>query len=172
MRIIKTLLLVIAVALASASCSTSKKAGGELDVTQLEVAQTIRTLLKSGNYTVMVGTMRPLSGPTMSVTQGRKIILRDGVLSCALPYAGSAMFAGYGASGYKAMDFTGKIADYKVEFPKENKARVSFKVNNGDDEYKFHLEVFMNGKTTIDVIPRGRDAISYSGMFHSNDILN
>ena len=172
MRMIKTLLLVTAMALVFASCNTNKQANGELNIAQLEAAQTIRTLLKNGEFTVMVGSMRPLSGPTVSVSQGRKIILRDGMITCALPYAGSAMFAGYGASGYKAMDFVGQITDYKVEFPKENKARVSFKVNNGDDDYKFHIEVFMNGKTTIDVIPRGRDAVSYSGMFHSNNILN
>ena len=29
----------------------------------------------------------------------------------------------------------------------------------------------MNGKATIDVDPRGRDAISYSGMLHGLDIL-
>ena len=46
-----------------------------------------------------------------------------------------------------------------------------FRVDNGDDNYRFHVEVFMNGKTTIDVDPRGRDAISYSGMIHSLDIL-
>ena len=172
MKIFKTLLFVAVTALTMASCSTGKKAGGELDVAKLEAAQTIRTLLKNGEFTVMAGSMRPLSGPTVSVAQGRKIIVRDGMITCALPYAGSAMFAGYGASGYKAMDFTAPITGYNVEFPKQDRARVTFDVNNGDDSYKFHIEVFMNGKTTIDVMPRGRDAVSYSGMLHSNDILN
>ena len=79
---------------------------------------------------------------------------------------------GYGASGYKALNFSSAILDYKVEYPKPDRARVTFRVDNGDDNYRFHVEVFMNGKTTIDVDPRGRDAISYSGMFHGLDILN
>ena len=78
---------------------------------------------------------------------------------------------GYGASGYKALNFSSAILDYKVTYPKEDRAQITFRVDNGDDNYRFHVEVFMNGKATIDVDPRGRDAISYSGMLHGLDIL-
>ena len=115
--------------------------------------------------------MRPMSAPTMSVTQGQKMIVRESKVTCNLPYAGSGQNVGYGASGYKALNFSSNILDYKVEYPKEDRARVTFRVDNGDDNYRFHVEVFMNGKTTIDVDPRGRDAISYSGMIHGLEIL-
>ena len=120
---------------------------------------------------VMVGSMRPLSSSTMSVSLGQKMIVRDGTVSCYLPYIGSGQNVGYGASGYKALNFSSPILDYKVEYPKEDRARVTFRVDNGDDHYRFHVEVFMNGKTTIDVEPRGRDAISYSGMMHGLEML-
>ena len=134
-------------------------------------AQAVKALLEQQQYVVMVGSMRPLSAPTMSVSQGQKMIIRDGVVTCYLPYAGSGQNVGYGASGYKALNFSGPMRDYKVEYPKEDRARVTFRVDNGDDHYIFHVEVFMNGKTTIDVDPRGRDAISYSGMLHGLDVL-
>ena len=134
-------------------------------------AEAIKALIESRQFVVMVGSMRPLTAPTTPVSQGHKMIIRDGMVTCYLPYAGSGQNVGYGASGYKAMNFSSAILDYKVEYPKADRARVTFKVENGDDSYRFHVEVFMNGKTTIDVDPRGRDAISYSGMIHGLDIL-
>ena len=147
------------------ACSTGNKA---IDQQQ---ANSIKALLESGQYVVMVGSMRPLTAPTVSVSQGQKMIVRDGMVTCYLPYAGSGQNVGYGASGYKAMNFTSPLLDYKVEYPKADRARVTFRVDNGDDNYRFHVEVFMNGKTTIDVDPRGRDAISYRGMIHGLEML-
>lgn len=161
----KVLLLISIFALALVSCKTGDK------VVDAQRAEAVKSLLESQQYVVMVGSMRPLSAPTMSVSQGHKMIVRDGMVSCYMPYAGSGQNVGYGTSGYKALNFTSKILDYKVEYPKADRARVTFKVENGDDSYRFHVEVFMNGKTTIDVDPRGRDGISYSGMLHGLEIL-
>lgn len=147
------------------SCNTNK------EVVDPARAQAIKSLLESRQYVVMVGSMRPMSAPTISVSQGQKMIVREGTVSCYLPYVGSGQNVGYGASGYKALNFSAPILDYKVEYPKSDRAQVTFKVDNGDDHYMFHVEVFMNGKTTIDVEPRGRDAVSYSGMIHGMDLL-
>lgn len=147
------------------ACGTGNK------VVDVQRAEAIKALLESGEFVVMVGSMRPLTAPTMSVSQGQKMIVRDGQVTCYLPYVGSGQNVGYGASGYKALNFSSALLDYKVEYPKSDRAQVTFKVDNGDDHYLFHIEVFMNGKTTIDVDPRGRDAISYSGMIHGLDAL-
>lgn len=162
----KILLLTLTVlAMALMACSSGK------NVVDPARAQAIKALLEQRQYVVMVGSMRPLSAPTMSVSQGQKMIVRDGTVTCYLPYAGSGQNVGYGASGYKALNFSGSMLDYKVEYPKADRARVTFRVDNGEDHYRFHLEVFFNGKTTIDVDPRGRDAISYSGMIHGMEVL-
>ena len=162
----KILLLTLTVlAMALMACSSGK------NVVDPARAQAIKALLEQRQYVVMVGSMRPLSAPTMSVSQGQKMIVRDGTVTCYLPYVGSGQNVGYGASGYKALNFSGPMLDYKVEYPKADCARVTFRVDNGEDHYRFHLEVFFNGKTTIDVDPRGRDAISYSGMIHGMEVL-
>ncbi len=160
-----TWFVMMALAVLLMACGSSKQ------VVDPARAQAIKALLEQQQYVVMVGSMRPLSAPTMSVSQGQKMIVRDGTVTCYLPYAGSGQNVGYGASGYKALNFSSPISDYKVEYPKDDRARISFVVNNGDDHYRFHVEVFFNGKTTIDVDPRGRDAISYSGMLHGLDAL-
>lgn len=147
------------------ACSSSK------NTVDPQRAQAVKELLESQQFVVMVGSMRPLSAPTISVSQGQKMIVRDGMVTCYLPYVGSGQNVGYGASGYKALNFSSALIDYKVEYPKSDRARVTFSVDNGDDHYRFHVEVFMNGKTTIDVYPRGRDAISYSGAFHGLNVL-
>lgn len=152
-------------AIALMACNTSKNA---IDPQQ---AAAVKSLLEQQQYFVMVGSMRPLSAPTMSVSQGQKMIVRNGTVTCYLPYVGSGQNVGYGASGFKALNFSAPMLDYKVEYPKPDRARITFKVDNGDDNYRFHVEVFMNGKTTIDVEPRGRDAVSYSGMLHGLEML-
>jgi hypothetical protein len=161
----KKILLLAVMALVMISCSTSKQA--TVDPAQ---AEAIKALLEQQRYFVMVGSMRPLSAPTMSVSQGHKMIIRDGTVSCYLPYVGSGQNVSYGSS-FKAMNFTAPVLDYKVEYPKADRARITFRVDNGDDHYRFHVEVFMNGKTTIDVEPRARDAVSYSGMLHGLEML-
>ena len=161
----KISLLSLMMLLLLAACNTSNK------VVDAQRAEAIKALLESQQYVVMVGSMRPLTAPTTPVSQGHKMIVRDGMVTCYLPYAGTGQNVGYGASGYKAMNFTSAILDYKVEYPKSDRARITFRVDNGDDNYRFHVEVFMNGKTTIDVDPRGRDAVSYSGMIHGTEIL-
>jgi len=161
----KKVLFLVVMAFALMACNTSKNA---IDPQQ---AAAVKSLLEQQQYFVMVGSMRPLSAPTMSVSQGQKMIVRNGTVTCYLPYAGSGQNVGYGASGFKALNFSAPMLDYKVEYPKPDRARITFKVDNGDDNYRFHVEVFMNGKTTIDVEPRGRDAVSYSGMLHGLEML-
>ena len=161
----KALLFSTIVLMLMTACGSGNK------VIDQQRADAIKSLIESRQFIVMVGSMRPLSAPTTPVSQGHKMIIRDGMVTCYLPYAGSGQNVGYGASGYKAMNFSSALLDYKVEYPKPDRARITFRVDNGDDNYRFHVEVFMNGKTTIDVDPRGRDAISYSGMLHGLDIL-
>lgn len=161
----KALLFSTIVLMLMTACGSGNK------VIDQQRADAIKSLIESRQFVVMVGSMRPLSAPTTPVSQGHKMIIRDGMVTCYLPYAGSGQNVGYGASGYKAMNFSSALLDYKVEYPKPDRARITFRVDNGDDNYRFHVEVFMNGKTTIDVDPRGRDAISYSGMIHSLDLL-
>lgn len=161
----RKVLFITLMTLLMAACSTGNKVVDE------QRAQAIKSLLESRQFVVMVGSMRPLTAPTISVSQGQKMIVRDGMVTCYLPYVGSGQNVGYGASGYKALNFSSALLDYKVEYPKADRARITFRVDNGDDNYRFHVEVFMNGKTTIDVDPRGRDAVSYSGMIHRLDVL-
>ena len=161
----KKYLFFIALAIVFMACSTNKNAVDPVRV------NAVKSLLEQGQYVVMVGSMRPLSAPTVTVSQGQKMIVRDGIVTCYLPYAGSGQNVGYGASGYKALNFSSPIVDYKVNYPKDDRAIVTFIVNNGDDHYRFHVEVFMSGKTTIDVTPQGRDAVSFSGMLHGLETL-
>ena len=102
----------IALAIMFMACSTNKNA---VDPARVSA---IKAILEQQEYVVMVGSMRPLTAPTVSVSQGQKMIVRNGTVTCNLPYAGSGQNVGYGASGYKALNFSSPILDYKVEYPK------------------------------------------------------
>ena len=101
----RVLFLLSILMLMLAACNTSNKVVDE------QRTEAIKSLLESRQFVVMVGSMRPLTAPTTPVSQGHKMILRDGMVTCYLPYAGSGQNVGYGASGYKAMNFSSAILD-------------------------------------------------------------
>ncbi len=93
----KKVLLLFSLVLLLVACGTGNK------VVDQQRAEAIKSILEARQFVVMVGSMRPLTAPTMSVTQGQKMIVRDGMVTCYLPYVGSGQNVGYGASGYLSL---------------------------------------------------------------------
>ena len=75
----RKVLFITLMTLLMAACSTGNKVVDE------QRAQAIKSLLESRQFVVMVGSMRPLTAPTISVSQGQKMIVRDGMVTCYLP---------------------------------------------------------------------------------------
>lgn len=99
----------------------------------------------------------------MSVTLTADFNIRvkgDSVVSY-LPYFGRAYNVPYG--GGKTLNFSGVTQDYKITQPKRDKMHMEFSVKNEEDMYKFYIDVFDNGKASINVMPQQRERISFNG---------
>ena len=53
-----------------------------------------------------------------------------------------------------------------AEWDKDGRMNIEIKVNNREDRYAYHLEVYDNGHAYIDVSADERDRIGFAGMMN------
>ena len=105
--------------------------------------------------------MKPLGGMARHVSSTFELKVNGDEVDSYLPYVGEAYRLPYG--GGKGLNFKGKIENYSITYPTSNRSHIEFTVTNDEDSYFFRIDVFNNGKSVIDIIPRDRDAISFDG---------
>ncbi len=156
-KITFTLLLLVTVLLTS--CGT----GSGLTKAEREAAVTrqVQEGLDTRHYTIAVDWMKPLGGMSRHVSSNYELKVNGDQVDCYLPYVGEAYRLPYG--GGKGLNFKGDIEDYSINYPTSNRSHIEFRVNNGEDVYRFRIDVFNNGKSIIDIIAQDRDAISFDG---------
>jgi len=128
---------------------------------QAEQARKIKTALDERRYKIDIRMMYPRHGPSKSVASNWSLEVRGDTLVSYLPYIGRAYNIPYG--GGKGMNFTALIGSYTEEEGRKGERLITMSVDNEEDQFVYRLEVFSDGQATIDVQPREREAISYSG---------
>lgn len=153
------LALILLLGVMATSCGT----GNGLTKAEREAAVTRQVLegLDTRHYTIAVDWMKPLGGMSRHVSSNYELKVNGDQLDCYLPYVGEAYRLPYG--GGKGLNFKADIEDYSISFPTSNRAHIEFTVNNGEDIYRFRIDVFNNGRSIIDIIAQDRDAISFDG---------
>ncbi len=158
----KILLFVIAIsALTFSGCASLKMTPEEKAATEAKIQEN----LDNRTYCIDVDQVLPRRGGTRHVTNYSLTVDGDKLIS-HLPYFGQAWNLPYG--GGKGMSFESKISDYIESYPKPDRRQITLATNNGEDSFVFVIEVFNNGKSTIDVRSRNREPISYYGITSTN----
>lgn len=152
-------MLMIVVAAMLSSCGTGN------GLTKAEkaalVTRQVQECLDTRHYTIAVDWMKPLGGMARHVSSTFELKVNGDEVDSYLPYVGEAYRLPYG--GGKGLNFKGKIENYSITYPTSNRSHIEFTVTNDEDSYFFRIDVFNNGKSVIDIIPRDRDAISFDG---------
>jgi len=141
------------------SCGTGDKVARA--ERQAAVARQVTDAIMNRDFTVSIMWMKPLYGQPRQVSYGYELTVQDTTVVSYLPYMGEVYHVPYG--GGKGLNFTGVTHDYTVQQVSDNMARILFTVTNDEDTYQYQVEVFSNGKATIDVFARERNSISYDG---------
>ena len=151
--------LILLLGVMATSCGT----GIGLTKAEREAAVTrqVQEGLDTRHYTIAVDWMKPLGGMSRHVSSNYELKVNGDQVDCYLPYVGEAYRLPYG--GGKGLNFKGDIEDYSINYPTSNRAHIEFTVNNGEDIYRFRIDVFNNGRSIIDIIAQDRDAISFDG---------
>ena len=155
----KHLLTMMALTLAMVSCSTLTSAQRAEREAKMEKA--VAKALAERCYTVDVNMMYPKSGRAQNVSSDYSLEVRGDSLVSYLPYFGRAYNVPFG--GGKGLNFAAPIKSYHSEKGKKGNTRVEIQVDNTEDYFTYSLDIFPNGSTTIDVVARERESITFSG---------
>ncbi|MBQ9216151.1 MAG: DUF4251 domain-containing protein [Prevotella sp.] len=121
----------------------------------------VKAALAERNYKINVDRMYPMKGGSKSVSYGYSVEVRNDSLISYLPYFGRAYNVPYG--GGKGLNFSERIGSYHEVVMKNGKCHIEIGVSNEEDTYLYTIDVYDNGNSSIDVQPRQRERISYSG---------
>jgi hypothetical protein len=146
--------------LALVACSTLTPE--EKEARKVARAQAVEKALADRHYSIDVQMMYPQRGPAKNISGNYSLEVKGDTLVSYLPYFGRAFQVPYG--GGKGLDFIAVIGEYSAVKDAKGQTLVTIKVTNEEDTYLYQLGIFDNGSTTIDVQPKQREPISFSGM--------
>lgn len=126
-----------------------------------EQAKKVTEALNTRRYTINVDRMQPLRGSTKNLSFGYSVEVRNDTLFSYLPYFGRAYTVPYG--GGKALNFEAPISHYQEQQGRNGLRRIEIGVVNEEDTYLYTIEVFDNGRSSIDVNARERERIAFTG---------
>jgi hypothetical protein len=156
----KVLVSMMAVCLAVvvlSGCATSEERAAQ----KAEHARKVQAALNQKDFKISVDRMYPMRGSSKNVSYGYLVGVRNDSLFSHLPYFGRAFSVPYG--GGKGLNFEERIGSYKEYQKKNGKRYIEIEVKNEEDSYLYTIEVFDDGKSSVDVQARQRERISYSG---------
>lgn len=124
-------------------------------------AAKVQTALAERQFKLSINRMYPLRGGTRQLSFGYSIEVRNDSLISYLPFFGRAYSVPYG--GGKALNFSERIGSYQETLMADGLHHIEIGVKNEEDTYVYFLDVYDNGKATVDVQSYERDRISFSG---------
>lgn len=154
MRIIFSLLLVMAISIPTLSAQ-SRKEKKELK------RQAVEKLITSGKYKIDVNRALPARGRSISLTSLYSLEIRNDSVISYLPYFGRGYSIPYG--GGNGLNFKAPITGYSLEQDKKGTARIKFSARSPEDKFDFNVSVYSNGSSSIFVNMQNRQSISFSG---------
>ncbi len=153
-RIIFSLLLIIAISIPTLSAQT-KKEKKELK------KQAVEKLITSGKYKIDVNRVLPARGRSVMLTSLYSVEIRNDSIISHLPYYGRAYSIPYG--GGEGLNFKAPLTDYKLDWDKKGTAKIKFTARSTEDKFDFDIDIFSNGSSTIFVNMQNRQSINFQG---------
>ena len=141
------------------SCSTMTKA--EREARKAEWAEHVAKALDDRHYKIGINMMHTRRIGSKAVASDWSLEVKGDTLVSYLPYFGVAYEAAYGSS--TGLNFTAPIKSYEDSGFNKGKRTIRLRTNSDEDVIDYQIEVMDNGSASIDVTPRKREGISYSG---------
>ena len=152
-----SMMMALVAAVLLGGCATSAERAAQ----KAEQVKKVAAALNERQYKIAIARMYPMKGPSKAVSYGYSVEVKNDSLFSYLPYFGRAYNVPYG--GGKGLNFSAPIESYQEGMGKNGKRHIEIKLTNEEDTYLYTLEVFDNGSSTVSVMSRQREQISYSG---------
>ena len=147
-----------------AGCTATQNLSPEKAKQQAQTTHRVNEGLEKRQYTIDVNHVYPQRMQAKALTYGYYIKVSGDSIYSYLPYFGRAYRVPYG--GGKGLDFVEKITDYATSKGKNGRTNIDIKVDNSEDRYTYHIEVYDNGRAFLDVSSDERDRIGFAGMMN------
>ncbi len=152
-------IILVFLALSLSACSTQNQVKSEKDHALI---QQVNEKVQAKDFAIEVNAANPMRGKTIFLSSGYDLIIRNDSAIAYLPYYGRAYSVPYGGDG--GIKFQEKMKEYSAT-PKKNDGEwsVKFKIDVPGYNYMISMDIFSNGKSTINVNSDQRESISFSG---------
>ena len=163
----KLILYLLPLVMLFVACATTEEARQRKAVQRALVAQRIDQQIKDMRFRIYVDMMHPTGYPVRHLTSNYYFEVKGDTVISYLPYMGRAYNVPYG--GGKALNFEGKLLGSKVRKERDDRYLMVLDVSSEEDQYRYVIDTFDNGSSTIYVYARERESISFSGKMETED---
>jgi hypothetical protein len=157
----KKLFLYALAALLLAACATSRLTPQERAAKAAEQADRVAEAIANRHFTIALDYVMPQRGASRRISYGYELTVHGDSIDSYLPYFGRAYRVPYG--GGKALNFKAVANSYRSTRVKRDLTRIEIAIRNEEDDYLYIIDVFDNGKATLEVQARERERIGFSG---------
>lgn len=121
----------------------------------------VKELIDQRQFSIEVDRALPMTGRAVNLTSSYSLEVRGDSVISYLPYFGRAYNLPYG--GGEGLRFEEQLTDYDLSYDKKGTAKIKFESRTKEDNFTFNVEVFPNGRSTINVTPVNRQGITFHG---------
>ncbi len=136
-------------------CSTTN------NVSSKDIAN-IETLIKEHKFVFEAESIAPLRSPKKFLSSGYNVTVNRDTLSADLPFIGQSQMAAMNRDESGTF-FTTTDYNYKYEAGKKNNWLITLNINDQKFTRQIFINVFANGKASVDVYSNFRDPTNFSG---------
>ena len=141
-----------------AACASSQ----QLSERQQQTAREIAEAVSSRHIKMGVNYMHTQRYGAHRVTSDFFLSIQGDTLISYLPFLGRAYNPTYNTPS-QGLNFTSPISNYRQSRLKHDGMRMEMEVASQEDRFFFRVDVYPNGRASIFVRPRERDAINFDG---------
>ena len=151
----KYLLYSVLTFLLFAQCTSSSKVS-------LEQAAKIETLVREHKFVFEAESINPLRSPKKFLSGGYNVIVNRDTIKADLPFIGQSQMPAMNRDESGTF-FTTTNYSYKYETGTKSNWLITLDINDQKFTRQLYINVYANGKATLDVYSNFRDPTSFSG---------
>ena len=117
--------------------------------------------IEKRDFHIDVNHIIPGSGIPRTLSSGFTLDIRNENVKSHLPYEGIVTSVPFG--GGEGLIFESKIEKYESTFDSKGRTNIEFQTKTKEDLYVYRIQIYPEGKTSINVTSNNKQAISFKG---------
>lgn len=164
----KHLLGLLTIVCCMAACATSKSTE-QREAERQKVADMVSDSIRNRTLTIELDYVTPRRFAPRFLSTEYTVRIAGDSLTSFLPYFGQSYRADMTGENRSPLDYESTITHYETKQTKKDRFGIWLKTRNRTELLTYRIEIYTNGKATLDVVSSDRDPISFSGTMVLNE---